>query len=197
MSRRPRRATGSRRLRSRCLENQRHSAALEAAGGINVSDQYREWVGEGNRNESLQIPQDGTTSLWVYAGGGDDFLYGKDQPDYLYGQGGRDIIGGYYGYDMMFGDFTKDDSAAGSGLGGDGDVIVAGGGRDQCFGSVGDDLSSVDSWRISSTAARTTTSCGAARGPTRSRPGRQRRSLGARPQDRLYRSTEPCSFHSR
>jgi hypothetical protein len=41
------------------------------------------WVGEGNRNESFQVPQDGTTSLWAYAGGGDDFLYGKDQPDYL------------------------------------------------------------------------------------------------------------------
>ena len=28
------------------------------------------WVGEGNRNESFQVPQDGTTSLWAYAGGG-------------------------------------------------------------------------------------------------------------------------------
>ena len=127
--------------------------ASEAAGGHRCGTQrIVKWVGEGDRNESFQISQydsnggedpwnyDEGSSLWAYAGGGNDFIYGKDQNDYLYGQGGRDLIGGYYGYDMIFGDFTKDDSAAGSGLGGDGDFIVAGGGRDHCFGSVGDDF---------------------------------------------------------
>ena len=97
------------------------------------------YIGVPGRSERFFTPTNDRSYI-VEAGDGNDVVLGFGYADYLYGQAGRDHVHGYNGDDVIFGDFTQDDSRAGSSPGGDGDYLNGGSGRDVIYGSVGSDF---------------------------------------------------------
>jgi hypothetical protein len=80
----------------------------------------------------------------VYGGRGDDEIYGGDGCDWLIGGAGDDILDGGSGCDFLFGCAGADDLSGGDGtdflFGGAGsDSLIGGQGNDWLFGGSGDD----------------------------------------------------------
>ncbi|WP_375205022.1 CARDB domain-containing protein [Hyphococcus sp.] len=72
---------------------------------------------------------------YVFAGGGDDLLIGRDGSDTLDGAGGHDTLRGGSGNDWLDGDIGHDELRGEAGN----DIIHAGGGADTVYAGFGDD----------------------------------------------------------
>lgn len=106
-----------------------------------------------DNNDSILTNPQGTNSDEVYAGDGDDTVFGLLGDDFVYGGAGNDSLEGGVGNDYMQGDAGNDILVAGDGndflrgdagndlvYGGNGDDTTYGGaGNDQVFGGVGND----------------------------------------------------------
>jgi Ca2+-binding RTX toxin-like protein len=89
-------------------------------------------------NGSFSIPTK------IVAGGGNDTVYGGDEPDEIYGGAGADYIDAGGGFNRVWGDTGNDTLIGGDGgnilVGGPGnDSLVGGAGNDTLFGQGGND----------------------------------------------------------
>jgi Ca2+-binding RTX toxin-like protein len=80
----------------------------------------------------------------VHAGGGDDEIYGTNEPDLIFGEGDRDTVYGNAGFDIIYGGPGRDNLFGGKDIDWiygdeDADTLEGNGGNDKLYGGDADD----------------------------------------------------------